>query len=229
MLSHLNFGTINQLTSKDLVDGLSKFKNNSKQGKSKKASLPPKLVPSIKSKLELLHMDLCGPMRVASINDKKYILVIVDDYSRHTRINDSDYQYAVSIKEDTVLEEENARKRRKVFNWETAKLEEENARKRRKVFNWETAKYGKIWFNEDIHDSRSIETEFPAITFNDEVSSKKHFLVNQRFRYDNDKVNIPLLPSPEPMDKYNDDDKVDIEQSSGDLSVKSLPGVINTD
>ncbi|GJY21836.1 retrovirus-related pol polyprotein from transposon TNT 1-94 [Tanacetum coccineum] len=89
-LSHLNFGTINQLTSKDLVDGLPKFKYNKdhlcsacEQGKSKKASLPPKLVPSTESKLELLHMDLCGPMRVASINGKKYILVIVDDYSRY--------------------------------------------------------------------------------------------------------------------------------------------------
>nr|GFA68292.1 retrotransposon protein, putative, unclassified [Tanacetum cinerariifolium] len=29
-------------------------------------------------------MDLCGPMRVASINGKRYILVIVDDYSRYT-------------------------------------------------------------------------------------------------------------------------------------------------
>ncbi|GJY81414.1 retrovirus-related pol polyprotein from transposon TNT 1-94 [Tanacetum coccineum] len=29
-------------------------------------------------------MDLCGPIRVASINGKKYILVIVDDYSRYT-------------------------------------------------------------------------------------------------------------------------------------------------
>ncbi|GKD20067.1 putative ribonuclease H-like domain-containing protein, partial [Tanacetum coccineum] len=29
-------------------------------------------------------MDLCGPMRFASINGKKYILVIVDDYSRFT-------------------------------------------------------------------------------------------------------------------------------------------------
>ncbi|GJR85452.1 integrase, catalytic region, zinc finger, CCHC-type containing protein [Tanacetum coccineum] len=35
-------------------------------------------------KLYLLHMDLCGPMRVASVNGKKYILVIVDDYSRFT-------------------------------------------------------------------------------------------------------------------------------------------------
>nr|GFB47645.1 putative ribonuclease H-like domain-containing protein [Tanacetum cinerariifolium] len=29
-------------------------------------------------------MDLCGPMRVESVNGKKYILVIVDDYSRFT-------------------------------------------------------------------------------------------------------------------------------------------------
>ncbi|GJT49916.1 integrase, catalytic region, zinc finger, CCHC-type containing protein [Tanacetum coccineum] len=72
-LSHLNFGTINQLTSKDLVDGLPKFKYNKdhlcsacEQGKIKKASLPPKLVPSTESKLELLHMDLSGPMRVAT-------------------------------------------------------------------------------------------------------------------------------------------------------------------
>ncbi|GJY00862.1 integrase, catalytic region, zinc finger, CCHC-type containing protein [Tanacetum coccineum] len=64
-LSHLNFGTINQLTKNNLLDGLPKFKYNKdhlcsacEQGKSKKASLPPKLVPSIESKLELLHMDL---------------------------------------------------------------------------------------------------------------------------------------------------------------------------
>nr|GEY41850.1 hypothetical protein [Tanacetum cinerariifolium] len=75
----------------DLVNGLLKFKYEKdhfcsacERGKSKKASHPPKLVPSDDSKLELLHMDLCGPMRVASINGKKYILVIVDDYSRYT-------------------------------------------------------------------------------------------------------------------------------------------------
>ncbi|GKE76675.1 hypothetical protein Tco_1542795 [Tanacetum coccineum] len=48
---------------------------------------------------------------------------------------------------------------------EYIKLKEEKARKRRKVFNWETAKYGKIWYDEDIHDLRSVETEFPAIAF----------------------------------------------------------------
>ncbi|GKA93506.1 retrovirus-related pol polyprotein from transposon TNT 1-94 [Tanacetum coccineum] len=59
-LSHLNFDYINLLSKKDVV------------------------VPSSKGRLNLLHMDLCGPMRVASINGKKYILVIVDDYSRYT-------------------------------------------------------------------------------------------------------------------------------------------------
>ncbi|GKD35254.1 integrase, catalytic region, zinc finger, CCHC-type containing protein [Tanacetum coccineum] len=90
-LSHLNFCTINDLTRLDLVDGLLKFKYGKdhlcsacEKRKSKKASHPPKLVPSDHSKLELLHMDLCGPIRVASINGKRYILVIVDDYSRYT-------------------------------------------------------------------------------------------------------------------------------------------------
>ncbi|GJT58851.1 hypothetical protein Tco_1002384 [Tanacetum coccineum] len=48
---------------------------------------------------------------------------------------------------------------------EYIKLEEAKARKRRKVFNWKTAKYGKIWYDENNHDLRSVETEFPAIAF----------------------------------------------------------------
>ncbi|GJX84019.1 retrovirus-related pol polyprotein from transposon TNT 1-94 [Tanacetum coccineum] len=91
LLSHLNFGTINDLTKHDLVDGLLKFKYSKyhlcfacERGKRKKASHPPKLVPISHSKLELLHMDLCGPMQVASINGKRYILLIVNDCSRFT-------------------------------------------------------------------------------------------------------------------------------------------------
>nr|GFB69762.1 ribonuclease H-like domain-containing protein [Tanacetum cinerariifolium] len=34
--------------------------------------------------LYLLHMDLCGPMRIESINGKRYVLVVVDDYLRYT-------------------------------------------------------------------------------------------------------------------------------------------------
>ncbi|GKC46650.1 hypothetical protein Tco_1064372, partial [Tanacetum coccineum] len=54
---------------------------------------------------------------------------------------------------------------------EYIRLEEEKARKHGKVFNWETAKYGRIWYDEDVHDLRSIENEFPAIAFNDSLKS----------------------------------------------------------
>ncbi|GJR72057.1 retrovirus-related pol polyprotein from transposon TNT 1-94 [Tanacetum coccineum] len=90
-LSYLNFDTINDLDRNDLVTGLPKFKYHKEhlcpsceQGKSKRASHPPKPVPNSKQMLHLLHMDLCGPIRIASINGKRYVLVIVDDYSRYT-------------------------------------------------------------------------------------------------------------------------------------------------
>nr|GFB03920.1 putative ribonuclease H-like domain-containing protein [Tanacetum cinerariifolium] len=57
------------------------------QGKSKRASHLPKPVPNSRQRLHLLHMDLCGPMRIASINGKRYVLVIVDDYSRYTWVH----------------------------------------------------------------------------------------------------------------------------------------------
>nr|GEU78834.1 hypothetical protein [Tanacetum cinerariifolium] len=57
------------------------------QGKSKRASHPPKPVPNSRQRLHLLHTNLCGPMRIASINGKRYILVIVDDYSRYTWVH----------------------------------------------------------------------------------------------------------------------------------------------
>nr|GEX20087.1 hypothetical protein [Tanacetum cinerariifolium] len=41
------------------------------QEKSKRASHPPKPVPISRQRLHLLHMDLCGPMRIASINGKR--------------------------------------------------------------------------------------------------------------------------------------------------------------
>ncbi|GKB55977.1 retrovirus-related pol polyprotein from transposon TNT 1-94 [Tanacetum coccineum] len=93
-LSHLNFDTINDLARNDLVTGLPKFKYHKEhicpscdQRKSKRASHPPKPVPNSKQRLHLLHMDLCGPMRVESRNGKRYVLVIVDDYSRYTWVH----------------------------------------------------------------------------------------------------------------------------------------------
>ncbi|GJS69122.1 hypothetical protein Tco_0701963 [Tanacetum coccineum] len=127
---------------------------------------------------------------------------------------------------------------------EYIRLEEEKARRRGKVYNWETATYGKIWDNEDVHDLRSVETEFPSIVFNDTltseaalsceptVSSLNNDEIDFRISFDesddedctiifdknsfsykiisvndlktdsendNDKVNMPLLPSPKPI------------------------------
>ncbi|GKC63663.1 putative ribonuclease H-like domain-containing protein [Tanacetum coccineum] len=74
-----------------LVRGLPKLKfekdhlcSACAMGKSKKKPHKPKFEDTNQEKLYLLHMDLCRPMRVASVNGKKYILVIVDDYSRFT-------------------------------------------------------------------------------------------------------------------------------------------------
>ncbi|GJV00092.1 retrovirus-related pol polyprotein from transposon TNT 1-94 [Tanacetum coccineum] len=88
-LNHLNFGTINDLARKDLVRGLPRLKfekdhlcSACQLGKSKKHTHTPKTENTNLEVLNTLHMDLCGPMRVQTINGKKYILVIVDDYSR---------------------------------------------------------------------------------------------------------------------------------------------------
>ncbi|GKB46959.1 integrase, catalytic region, zinc finger, CCHC-type containing protein [Tanacetum coccineum] len=90
-LNHLKFDTINDLARKDLVIGLPrlKFKKDHlcsacQLGKSKKHPHKPKTKNTNLEVLHTLHIDLCGPMRVQIINGKKYILVIVDDYSRFT-------------------------------------------------------------------------------------------------------------------------------------------------
>ncbi|GJS12743.1 retrovirus-related pol polyprotein from transposon TNT 1-94 [Tanacetum coccineum] len=77
-LSHLNFGAINHLARHGLVRGLLKLKfekdhlcSACAMGKSKKKPHKPKSEDTNQEKLYLLHMDLCGRMRVASVNGKK--------------------------------------------------------------------------------------------------------------------------------------------------------------
>nr|GEX71533.1 retrovirus-related Pol polyprotein from transposon TNT 1-94 [Tanacetum cinerariifolium] len=90
-LSHFNIDYINLLSKKDIMIGLPKLKyikdqlcSSCELSKAKRSSFKSKVVLNSKRRLNLLYMDLCGPMRVASINGKKYILVIIDDYSRYT-------------------------------------------------------------------------------------------------------------------------------------------------
>nr|GFA70898.1 hypothetical protein [Tanacetum cinerariifolium] len=84
-LSHLNFTIINNLVKKNLVKGLPKMKfkkdhlcSACEQGKIHHKS---KMVFASNKPLYLLHGDLYGSMRVQSINGKRYVLVVVDDYS----------------------------------------------------------------------------------------------------------------------------------------------------
>ncbi|KAJ9560830.1 hypothetical protein OSB04_005990 [Centaurea solstitialis] len=90
-LSHLNFKTMNQLCINNLVIGLPDFRYTKvclcsacEKGKQTRASFKSKQISSISSPLQLLHMDLFGPVNVQSIVGKKYTLVIVDEYSRYT-------------------------------------------------------------------------------------------------------------------------------------------------
>ncbi|GJY33741.1 putative ribonuclease H-like domain-containing protein [Tanacetum coccineum] len=88
-LCHVNFKNINKLVKGHLVRGLPSkvFVNDHtcvacKKGKQHKASYKAKLDRIIRRPLELLHMDLFGPVSVESINKKRYCLVVTDDFSR---------------------------------------------------------------------------------------------------------------------------------------------------
>ncbi|GJY82924.1 retrovirus-related pol polyprotein from transposon TNT 1-94 [Tanacetum coccineum] len=104
-LSYLNFGTLNKLAKDGLarvhaqirrifLDGYGVLdvrtlifkclRLSSRMRNCKKSSHQPKDEDTNQEKFYLLHMDLCGPMHMESINYKKYILVIVFDYSRFT-------------------------------------------------------------------------------------------------------------------------------------------------
>nr|GEW07270.1 hypothetical protein [Tanacetum cinerariifolium] len=90
-LSHLNFAIINNLVKNNLVQGLPMMKlekdhlcSACEQGKIHRKHHKSKTAFTSNKPLYILHMDLCGPIRVQNINGKRYVLVVVDDYSRYT-------------------------------------------------------------------------------------------------------------------------------------------------
>ncbi|KAI3503609.1 hypothetical protein L1887_32055 [Cichorium endivia] len=96
---------INKLIGKDLVKGLPllNIDNDTLSAaceKGKLAKVSHKSIPEIKSTqpLHLLHVDLCGPSTVPSMSGKRYILVIVDDYTRFTWV------YFLHQKSETAME-----------------------------------------------------------------------------------------------------------------------------
>ncbi|GJW31233.1 retrovirus-related pol polyprotein from transposon TNT 1-94 [Tanacetum coccineum] len=106
-LSHLNCGTLYKLAKDGLARGIPKLKFKKDHlclacalGKSKKSSHQPKAEDTNQEKLYLLHMDLCGPMRVENINDKRLVpnLVLQQPFNRLTR-NDWDRLFQPMVDE----------------------------------------------------------------------------------------------------------------------------------
>ena len=87
----MNFKDINKLSSKELVSGLPTMKYEKdklcgacEKGKQHRATFKSKVFATIESCLDLLHIDLFGPVSTPSLSGKRYTLVIVDEYSRYT-------------------------------------------------------------------------------------------------------------------------------------------------
>ncbi|GJW13014.1 hypothetical protein Tco_0017147 [Tanacetum coccineum] len=86
---------------------------------------------------------------------------------------------------------------------EYIRLEEEKARKRGKVFNWETAKYGRIWNDEDVHDLITVENKFPDITFNDSLTSGETLSCEPTVSSLNDEIDFRISFDDSDDEDYN--------------------------
>ena len=89
-LGHLNYRDLMKVANNEVIKGIPKLGKPSNPicgpcQKGKQTRSTHKRVDEILTSkpLELLHMDLMGPMRTESLGGKKYILVMVDDYSRY--------------------------------------------------------------------------------------------------------------------------------------------------
>lgn len=81
---------LNKLVKHDLVIELPKVKlikdrlcDTCQKGKQTKLSFKPKNIVTTTRPLQLIHMDLFGPLRTRSFGDDVYTLVIIDDFSRY--------------------------------------------------------------------------------------------------------------------------------------------------
>ncbi|GJT17623.1 hypothetical protein Tco_0876329 [Tanacetum coccineum] len=159
----------------------------------------------------------------------------------------------ITMEEYIRLEEEKACRCGKVYNWETATYENDNEN-----VNMPSLPSLKptVSYFDDLDFFKEFENEFPAIVYNDALTSKSDFLTEptvspqykdefnlkdetllsecdeekQNILYFNDLFSFNVIYHDDSKsDEDTDDDKIDIEHSSGDLSVKPLPDVINTD
>ncbi|KAJ9546442.1 hypothetical protein OSB04_018985 [Centaurea solstitialis] len=97
---HLNFHTLDKLVRLKLVKGLPNIKFEKEHlcaacemGKLRRSSHKTKSDPSYDKPLQMLHVDLCGPIAVQSLGGKKYIMVLVDEFSRKSSRSDNGTEF----------------------------------------------------------------------------------------------------------------------------------------
>ena len=86
---HLNFNSLLRLHKNDMVFGLPHLETPVKHvcegcvlGKMQRLSFPKDGSVGAARKLQLVHSDVCGPMRIPSIGKHLYFVTFIDDYSR---------------------------------------------------------------------------------------------------------------------------------------------------
>ncbi|GJT12435.1 hypothetical protein Tco_0859477 [Tanacetum coccineum] len=85
---------------------------------------------------------------------------------------------------------------------EYIKFEEEKARRRGRVFNWQTATYGKVRVDDDLYDLRSVEAEFPAIVIDDAVTPQDALQCKSQVSiHVNDEIDFRIS-----FDEFDDED-----------------------
>lgn len=89
---HLNFKGLRTLQYKKMVSGLPSLKTPTKLctnclvGKQHRDTIPKRSLWRASQRLELVHADICGPIKPASNSNKGYFLSFIDDFSRKTWI-----------------------------------------------------------------------------------------------------------------------------------------------
>jgi hypothetical protein len=86
---HINFGALRKMAREGLVRGMPLISQVEQvceaclAGKHRRAPFPRQVMARTTRPLELLHGDLCGLITPATPSGNRYILLLVDDYSRY--------------------------------------------------------------------------------------------------------------------------------------------------